>query len=333
MFRPDAVFYRQADLEMLAAGDLTEIGERGINISGGQRQRVNMARAVYADCDIYLLDDPLSAVDAHVGHLMFEDCILGELGGKTRVLVTHQLQFLPQVDLIYVMDKGRIAHVGTYEQLVQEGVDFQSLTVPDQDNSLQCSAEEPSSANETISRSLKMELSQSLRSSSYRSSLAGDELGTTEEEGKSVDDEERKSGSVSLAVYVNYIQAMGGFVLGAGLIIFSLLWTCSDLMIAVYLALWSNSYTPEDEYSEGGSSVELDGVEVDAEEQGRGLTLPFTPLQFALGYIVLGVANSAIVAIRQALFAIGSNHASQKVHEVYSTASCYLITLLDDHDY
>eukprot|EP00897_Mesotaenium_endlicherianum_P001676 jgi/Mesen1/1536/ME000133S00550 len=79
------------DLEALPDGDMTEIGERGINLSGGQKQRVSLARAVYFDADIYVLDDPLSAVDAHVGAHLFERCIHGILAAKTRVFITNQL--------------------------------------------------------------------------------------------------------------------------------------------------------------------------------------------------------------------------------------------------
>lgn len=73
-------------------GPCPQIGERGLNLSGGQRQRVSLARAVYSNHDIYLLDDPLSAVDAHVGRHIFEECIKKTLRGKTVLLVTHQLQ-------------------------------------------------------------------------------------------------------------------------------------------------------------------------------------------------------------------------------------------------
>ncbi|KAF9619903.1 hypothetical protein IFM89_009685 [Coptis chinensis] len=91
------------DLELLPGGDLTEIGERGVNISGGQKQRVSMARAVYSNSDVYIFDDPLSALDAHVGRQVFDGCIKEELQGKTRVLVTNQLHFLPEVDRILLV--------------------------------------------------------------------------------------------------------------------------------------------------------------------------------------------------------------------------------------
>ncbi|XP_077621782.1 multidrug resistance-associated protein 1-like isoform X2 [Crocuta crocuta] len=108
------------DLEQLPNGDQTEIGERGVNISGGQKQRVSLARAVYSGADIYLLDDPFSAVDVHVGKQLFEKVIgsSGILKNKTRVLVTHNLTLLPQMDLIVVMESGRVAQMGTYQDLL-----------------------------------------------------------------------------------------------------------------------------------------------------------------------------------------------------------------------
>lgn len=105
------------DIAALPAGDETEIGEKGVNLSGGQKHRVALARACYADADIYLLDDPFAAVDAHVARHLFERCILGILSKKTVVLVTHQVQWLPAADLILVMKNGRIVEQGSYENL------------------------------------------------------------------------------------------------------------------------------------------------------------------------------------------------------------------------
>ncbi|KAG8878402.1 hypothetical protein FRB97_002483 [Tulasnella sp. 331] len=110
------------DLEILPDGDLTEIGEKGINLSGGQKQRVNIARALYADADVVIMDDPLSAVDAHVGEALFTNAILSACRskGKTVLLVTHALHFLPQVDYILHVVGGRIVERGTYEELVNK---------------------------------------------------------------------------------------------------------------------------------------------------------------------------------------------------------------------
>ncbi|XP_032889972.1 canalicular multispecific organic anion transporter 1 [Amblyraja radiata] len=114
------------DLELLPAGDLTEIGERGINLSGGQKQRVSLARAVYSGADIYILDDPLSAVDAHVGKHIFEKVIgpNGLLKGKTRILVTHSVTFLPATDQVVVLVNGAVSEVGPYPTLKANGGAF-----------------------------------------------------------------------------------------------------------------------------------------------------------------------------------------------------------------
>ncbi|KAJ0621156.1 putative ABC-type xenobiotic transporter [Helianthus annuus] len=117
----------QHDLDILPGHDLTEIGERGVNISGGQKQRVSMARAVYSNSDVYIFDDPLSALDTHVGREVFEKCIKEELRGKTRVLVTNQLHFLPQVDKIILVSEGMVKEEGTFEELSENGLLFKTL--------------------------------------------------------------------------------------------------------------------------------------------------------------------------------------------------------------
>ncbi|KAM5274228.1 ATP-binding cassette sub-family C member 3 [Ctenodactylus gundi] len=117
------------DLEVLPGGDQTEIGEKGINLSGGQRQRVSLARAVYSDADIFLLDDPLSAVDSHVAKHIFDHVIgpEGVLAGKTRLLVTHGISFLPQTDFIIVMADGQVSEMGPYSVLLQHDGSFASF--------------------------------------------------------------------------------------------------------------------------------------------------------------------------------------------------------------
>ncbi|XP_076459189.1 multidrug resistance-associated protein 1-like [Babylonia areolata] len=116
----------QQDLDMLPAGDQTEIGEKGINLSGGQKQRVSLARATYQDADVYLLDDPLSAVDSHVGKHIFDHVIgpEGMLKDKTRILVTHGIGFLSKVDKIVVLKEGQVSEVGSFTQLMDHNGAF-----------------------------------------------------------------------------------------------------------------------------------------------------------------------------------------------------------------
>jgi ATP-binding cassette, subfamily C (CFTR/MRP), member 1 len=97
------------DLEILPGGDLTQIGERGINLSGGQKQRVSIARAVYSRADIYIIDDALSALDANVGKNVMNKVFVGILKGKTRILVTHKLKLIEHMDRVYLMKNGTIA--------------------------------------------------------------------------------------------------------------------------------------------------------------------------------------------------------------------------------
>ncbi|KAF9356142.1 hypothetical protein BGX34_010083 [Mortierella sp. NVP85] len=133
----DPVFYQktieacclQPDFDMLLGGDMTEIGERGINLSGGQKARISLARAVYARSDIYLFDDPLSAVDAHVGRTIFDKVIgpKGLLAGKTRVLVTHQIQYLAQSTSIMMLRDGTIVEQGSFQELMKKKADVYQL--------------------------------------------------------------------------------------------------------------------------------------------------------------------------------------------------------------
>jgi len=134
---------------------MAELGERGVTVSGGQKARICLARAMYSRPDVYLLDDPLSAVDAHTGERLFEDAICGYMLGRggdharmgatgrrvgassdsrsAVLLVTHQVQFLPRCDKVMVMEDGKIMHFDTYQNLVAQGIAFASLTAPSAD--------------------------------------------------------------------------------------------------------------------------------------------------------------------------------------------------------
>ncbi|KAG1554327.1 hypothetical protein G6F51_000001 [Rhizopus arrhizus] len=119
----------KTDISILAGGDQTEIGERGINLSGGQKARVSLARAIYARADIYLLDDPLSAVDAHVGRHIFDHVIgpEGILKNKARLLVTHGISFLSRTDQVVILRQGEIASIGSYDDLMDQKTELYAL--------------------------------------------------------------------------------------------------------------------------------------------------------------------------------------------------------------
>lgn len=193
--------------------DQTEIGERGINLSGGQKQRVNIARAVYFNADVVLLDDPLSAVDAHVGKYLFKNCILGALQGKTRVLVTHQLHVLPQVDYVICMKDGEIVERGTFQELMENQGEFSSLMkahggIEENDNDFEESLEEP------VLNLSTTEAEKTAESGAVDEKNEGfDEKKKDEPAAKAkglMSQEERATGSVDGTIYKSYVNAAGG---------------------------------------------------------------------------------------------------------------------------
>ncbi|KAI3985480.1 hypothetical protein MKX01_033794 [Papaver californicum] len=117
----------EKDLDVLPFGDQTIIGERGINLSGGQKQRIQIARALYQDAEIYLFDDPFSALDAHTGTHLYKECLLNFLKSKTVIYTTNQVEFLPSADLILVLKEGKITQSGTYKEILTSGTDFMDL--------------------------------------------------------------------------------------------------------------------------------------------------------------------------------------------------------------
>ncbi|XP_020224992.1 ABC transporter C family member 8 [Cajanus cajan] len=188
------------DINDFSHGDLTEIGQRGINMSGGQKQRIQLARAVYNDADIYLLDDPFSAVDAHTAAILFNDCVMTALRDKTVILVTHQVEFLSEVDTILVMEGGKVTQSGNYENLLTAGTAFEQLV---------------SAHKETIS-----ELDQNNENKTHTEESQGFYLTETQSEGEIstegqlgvqlTQEEEKEIGDVGWKTFWDYISFSRG---------------------------------------------------------------------------------------------------------------------------
>ncbi|PKI48620.1 hypothetical protein CRG98_030985 [Punica granatum] len=166
----------EKDLEMLPFGNLTVIGERGVNLSGGQKQRIQLARALYQDADIYLLDDPFSAVDAHTATSLFNEYVMGALSGKTVLLVTHQVDFLPAFNSILLMSSGEIVSTGSYDNLMDLSLEFQDLSKEEI---------EKIEEKETVEASLRDQL---------------------------IKEEEREVGDTGLKPYIRYLKHDKGFL-------------------------------------------------------------------------------------------------------------------------
>ncbi|CAI9118817.1 OLC1v1020436C1 [Oldenlandia corymbosa var. corymbosa] len=238
----------EKDLEIFEYGDQTEIGERGINLSGGQKQRIQLARAVYQDCDIYLLDDIFSAVDAHTGTEIFKECVRGVLKDKTILLVTHQVDFLHNADLIMVMRDGKIVQSGKYEELLESGMDFGALVAAHETSVgiVEMSTnqyEQQSNSPRPITPKSPQNLSGKSDANGERRSFSNGERRSFSEQSnadngnsKLIEDEEREIGQVSLGVYKQYCtRAYGWWGIGA-VVISSLIWQLSLMASDYWLA-------------------------------------------------------------------------------------------------
>ncbi|XP_051568184.1 ATP-binding cassette sub-family C member 4-like [Myxocyprinus asiaticus] len=224
------------DMELLPDGDLTVIGDRGAALSGGQKARVNLARAVYQDADIYLLDDPLSAVDAEVGRHLFEQCVCGILKHKPRILVTHQLQYLKSADQILVLKEGHMVAHGTYSELLLSGVDFTSLLKKDEEEvAVGDKGEAPRSPR---SRTLSQNSVCSHSSSVLSVKDESDQL--TAEPVHTVAEESRSEGTIGLHMYWKYFRAGASILMLVFLMLLSILAQVSYVLQDWWLAYWAS---------------------------------------------------------------------------------------------
>jgi ATP-binding cassette subfamily C (CFTR/MRP) protein 1 len=215
----------QADLNMLPQGDATEIGERGITVSGGQKQRLNIARAIYFDADLILMDDPLSAVDAHVGRHIFDNAILGLLKNKSRILATHQLWVLNRCDRIIWMDEGHIQAIDTFDNLMENHPGFRLL--------METTAVEEKQEEEEHTNDDEIEEEKKTQKKKRKRGVA------------LMQAEERAVKSVPWSVYVDYIRASGSILNAPIVLLFLLLSQAANIGTSLWLSWWtSNSKYP-----------------------------------------------------------------------------------------
>lgn len=234
------------DLAILPYGDQTEIGERGLNLSGGQKQRISLARAMYSDRDIYLLDDPLSAVDAHVGKHIFENYIKKGLKGKTVLFMTHQLQYLKDCDVILTLASGRIVETGDHTQLMERNNVYAGLirtfhNQKEEEEDLEAAGDaikekvEEESLHERRERAVS-ELSGRSRASSVLSDIIPEIQ--TDGGGKLVQDEVRGTEAVGLETYQAYVHSMGGIHMALLVLFFFLLMFLTMTVNNWWLSYW-----------------------------------------------------------------------------------------------
>ncbi|XP_047482005.1 multidrug resistance-associated protein 1-like [Penaeus chinensis] len=308
----------QQDLNMFPGGDMTEIGEKGINLSGGQKQRVSLARAAYSDADVYLLDDPLSAVDAHVGRFIFDNVIgpQGILKDKTRLLVTHAVTFLPRVDEVIVIKDGQLLEKGTYNSLIAKQGDFANYVLRHQTEN----AEEKSEKDLKLSGSdplLRQVSSESTKSSVNNRDLPlltmkinNDEKEETEKlrskgrvssktiKGQTLVQEEiSETGKISRHVYLIYGKSIG-LVYAVVPLVFITLGQTSNVSSNVWLSKYSFT-----------SANDLCGANVTSS------SFAVTREMFLLGYGAFGVAQALFLFLGMLSLMQGCLRASRALHQ------------------
>ncbi|KAJ7175120.1 ABC protein [Mycena crocata] len=228
------------DLQLLADGDLTESGEKGINLSGGQKQRVNIARALYYGADIVIFDDPLSAVDANVGKALFHTAIQGLVAqGKTVLLVTHALHFLSHCDYIYTLDAGRIAEAGTYPELIAKGGEFARLDREFGGAEAQEEGEGDGLGSAQAQAQAQAQLPVvTVEEAKAKSAGAA---GTGKIEGRLIVKEHRTTGGVAWSVYGYYLKAGGGWLSVPLVVLVAVLMQGSQVMNSYCLVWWQDN--------------------------------------------------------------------------------------------
>ncbi|XP_030440905.2 ABC transporter C family member 10-like [Syzygium oleosum] len=282
----DSVKYREViqkcslakDMEMFPFGDQTQIGERGVNLSGGQKQRIQLARALYQDADVYLLDDPFSAVDAHTAMSLFNEYVMGALSGKTVLLVTHQVDFLPTFNSILLMSSGQIVSAGSYDQLMASSQEFQDLvnahnTTAGSGNQISMvSSRMPGYSKEEIR---KIYVEEQLEAS------PGSQL---------IKQEEREIGDSGFKPYLQYLKHNKGFFF------FTLATISHIIFIAGQLA--QNYWLASEVNSTSVSTVELNSVYT-----GIGVTLALFLLtrSYFIVYLGCGASDAIFSMLLQSL--------------------------------
>ncbi|XP_040914476.1 multidrug resistance-associated protein 1-like [Toxotes jaculatrix] len=236
------------DLELLPARDSTEIGEKGLNLSGGQRQRLSLARAVYRKSDVYLLDDPLSAVDSHVGQHIFDRVIgpRGLLKDKTRVLVTHGLSVLSEADVVVVMEDGQISEMGSYMELMdREGAFAKLIQTFGGNHGRDVCAGNRKSVSRLSVTDFSIDLSQEqliscdLSSASVQVTEADPDPDFSDDAGKLTEADRVRTGKVKLQTYREYFNTVG-LTFITTIIFLCAFQQASSLAYNYWLSLWAD---------------------------------------------------------------------------------------------
>ena len=226
----------EPDLEQLPAGDGTQIGERGITLSGGQKQRLSVARACYSDCDVVFLDDPLSAVDAHVGHHIFRHCIDDFLKERTVIMSCHQLQYVAGADQIVLIEDSTVLEnwSGKYDELLRADLRLSRLMREHGASADMREEPDPAAAPAPAAEEGAPALAAAAGGDS------GAPAAKKKPAGKTMTTEERQTGRVALSIYTSYAKVFGCCAFCLVFVWFSA-GQCSQVLTDWWMGRWSSS--------------------------------------------------------------------------------------------
>nr|XP_033806273.1 multidrug resistance-associated protein 4 isoform X3 [Geotrypetes seraphini] len=284
------------DIQRLEDGDLTMIGDRGVTLSGGQRARVNLARAVYQDADIYLLDDPLSAVDAEVGRHLFEKCISQVLHKKICILVTHQLQYLGVAKQILILKEGQVIGKGTYSELLQSGVDFASLLKQNGEDQLSVP---DTPLGKPRSRTFSQSSLWSMDSSVHSQADGVVDHVLTEPILTALPEESRAKGTIGFKVYKKYFSAGANYIVIVIFLLLGVLAQVSYVLQDWWLSYWANEQEKLNITTNGnGTDMEVQSLDLNLY---LGVYAGLTLATFVFGVIRSILAFQMLIGAAQSL--------------------------------
>lgn len=299
------------DVAHLPCGDQTEIGDHGANLSGGQKQRVCLARALYADKEVYLLDDPLSAVDYLVGRHVFHHCLKGALRGKSILFVTHQIQYLEECDSVIFMRNGEIGEQGTHEELLARCSEYSVLVQMLSKNKEKLSEENEKSKDECefpivdLQSSLLSQNQNFSKCENMASSLS--DVADSDAPDGHINEKETKQMSISWDTYKCYMKAAGGYIVCSLVLIWFIFYAAVAAFSNWWLGYWLNQ-------GSGNSTDDQPDIIAEAEKDNISLNpqLNFYQLVYGLSAVMLII----IGVILGFLFSKTSLRASNSLHDL-----------------
>ncbi|CAL4079407.1 unnamed protein product, partial [Meganyctiphanes norvegica] len=223
----------ESDLKLLLCGDMTEMGDHGSNLSGGQKQRVNLARAVYSDRDIYLLDDPLSAVDTKVAQYIFTNCIQKMLKDKTIIFISNFINFLEKCDEIIVLNDGTLVEHGTHGELLMKKGNYFTMASFDSTRDCQAQAE-----TENAKSTEDIDLTTGIDNSEDKINDKIINKKKQASKGKLIKEEKKSQGKLDNKIYTKLFQASGGCCVGILILIALVIFTLAKLFNVIWLRKW-----------------------------------------------------------------------------------------------